>query len=118
MPRAMGNVPAHRRHKKILKAAKGFYAGRHARVRAAKETLIRAGVYALRDRRAKKRQFRRLWITRINAAARAHDITYSRLINGLAKANVSVDRKIMADLAVADDKAFAELVAIAKKSLG
>jgi len=117
MPRAINNVASRRRRKRVLKQAKGYYGGRRKLFQNAKETVKRGLAYAYRDRRQRKRSFRRLWITRINAAARAHDISYSRLIDGLSKANVTVDRKIMADLAVNDEAAFTEIVRIAKSAL-
>lgn len=117
MPRATGVVPGRARRKKVLKAAKGFRGGRRRLYRTAKETLLRALQYAYRDRRAKKREFRRLWIVRINAAARQHGLSYSTLMNGLRRANVAIDRKILADLAVNDGEGFARLAEVAKASL-
>jgi len=117
MPRAKGGFKTRRKHKKVLKAAKGFVGGRRRLYRQAKETVDRAGVYAYRDRRVKKRVFRRLWILRINAATRALGLSYSQLIAGLNKADVKVDRKIMADLAVNDPQAFGELVETARQGL-
>jgi len=117
MPRTRGGIKTRKRHKKVLKAAKGFIGGRSRLYRQAKETLDRAGVFAYRDRRVKKRTFRRLWILRINAATRAMGLTYSQFINGLNKANVGLDRKVMADLAVNDPQSFNELVETAKKGL-
>jgi large subunit ribosomal protein L20 len=105
------------RRKKILKLAKGFYGKKSAAHRVAKEAVDRAGVYAYRDRRQKKRNFRSLWIVRINAAARSHGLSYSRLIAGLKKAGAALDRKALADLAVADDEAFARLAVVAKEAL-
>ena len=116
MPRVKSGVTAHRRHKKILKLAKGFRGARSKQFRKANETVMKALYYARRDRRAKKGNFRRLWIARINAAARLHDISYSRLMYGLTKAGVEVNRKILADLAVTDDAAFAQLVTVAKEN--
>lgn len=116
MSRIKTGVTAHRRHKKILKLAKGYRGARSKQFKKANESVMKALYYARRDRRAKKRDFRRLWITRINAAARVHGISYSRLINGLTKAGVAVDRKMLADLAVHDMKAFAEMVAVAKEN--
>ena len=106
-----------RRHKKVLKLARGFYSARHKHFRKAKEQLERSLVYAYRDRRAKKRDFRRLWIIRINAACRLNDISYSRFINGLKKANIELDRKVLANLAMNDAAAFASIVAEVKKAL-
>ena len=117
MPRVKTGVTAHRRHKKILKLAKGYRGARSKQFKKANETVMKAGQYAYRDRRVKKREFRRLWIARINAAARINGISYSRLICGLTKAGVTIDRKMMADLAVSDAAAFTKLVDIAKKNI-
>ncbi len=106
-----------RRHKKLLKQARGFYSGRRKHFRKAKEQLERSLVYAYRDRRNKKRDFRKLWITRINAACRLNDISYSRFIHGLKQANVELDRKILADMAMNDADAFAKVVEVAKAAL-
>ena len=106
-----------RGHKKILKLAKGYRGARSKQFKKANETVMKAGQYAYRDRRVKKREFRRLWIARINAAARINGISYSRLICGLTKAGVAIDRKMMADLAVSDAAAFAKLVDIAKENI-
>ncbi len=106
-----------RRHKKILKQAKGFYSGRRKHFRKAKEQLERSLVYAYRDRRQKKRDFRKLWITRINAACRLNDINYSRFIYGLSKAGIELDRKILADMAMNEPQSFATLVEKAKAAL-
>ena len=116
MPRVKSGVTAHRRHKKILKLAKGYRGAKSKQFKKANETVMKALYYARRDRRAKKGEFRKLWIARINAAARMNGISYSRLINGLTKAGVEVNRKMFADLAVHDKKAFAQLVAIAKEN--
>ena len=116
MPRVKSGVTAHRRHKKILKLAKGYRGAKSKQFKKANETVMKALYYARRDRRAKKGEFRKLWIARINAAARMNGISYSRLINGLTKAAVEVNRKMFADLAVHDEKAFAQLVAIAKEN--
>ena len=110
MPRANSSVPRHRRHRKIVKQAKGYYGARSRKFKAAKDAVIKAGIYAYRDRRQRKRQFRRLWITRINAACRLNGTTYSAFINGLKTKGIDLDRKILADLAVNDQKAFADLV--------
>ena len=115
MPRASRSVQAHAKHKKILKAAKGYYGARRKVFRVAKQAVIKAGQYAYRDRRQRKRQFRRLWIVRINAEARVNGLSYSQLINGLKKANVEIDRKVLSDLAVFDKPAFAAIAAQAKK---
>ena len=118
MARVKRGVQAGRRHKKILSKAKGYYNARRKVYRAAKQAVIKAGQYAYRDRRQKKRDFRALWITRINAAARLHGLSYSRLINGLLKAEVEIDRKMLADLAVHDAAAFGAIAAQAKAALG
>ncbi len=117
MARVKTGVVRRRRHKKILKLAKGFYSGRRKHFRKAKEQLERSLVYAYRDRRNRKRDFRKLWIVRINAACRLNDISYSRFINGLKKANIELDRKILADLAMNDPEAFAVVVKEAKAAL-
>ncbi|MCL5260405.1 MAG: 50S ribosomal protein L20 [Gammaproteobacteria bacterium] len=117
MPRVKRGVTARARHKKILKKAKGYYGARSRVFRAAKQAVIKAGQYAYRDRRAKKREFRALWIIRINAAARLNGITYSKLIAGLEKAAIEIDRKILAEIAVSDPKAFAAVVEKAKAAL-
>ena len=116
MPRVRTGVSAHKRHKKILKLAKGYKGAKSKQFKKANETVMKALYYARRDRRAKKGVFRRLWIARINAAARAYGISYSRLIAGLAKAGVEVNRKMLADLAVNDANAFAQMVAVAKEN--
>lgn len=113
MARVKRGVTARARHKKILKLAKGYYGARSRVYRVAKQAVIKAGQYAYRDRKQKKRQFRALWIVRINAAARQFGISYSRLINGLNKADVAIDRKVLADLAVRDIEAFGEIAKIA-----
>ena len=117
MARVKTGVVRRRRHKKVLKLARGFFSARHKHFRKAKEQLERSLVYAYRDRRRKKRDFRRLWIVRINAACRLSDISYSRFIAGLKKANIELDRKILADLAMNDAKAFSELASKAKAAL-
>ncbi|MEE3712522.1 50S ribosomal protein L20 [Campylobacter sp. CLAX-7218-21] len=117
MARVKTGVVRRRRHKKVLKLARGFYSARHKHFRKAKEQLERSLVYAYRDRRTKKRDFRRLWIIRINAACRLNDISYSRFINGLKKANIELDRKVLANLAMNDAAAFASIVAEVKKAL-
>ena len=116
MPRVKSGVTAHRRHKKILRLAKGYRGAKSKQFKKANETVMKALYYARRDRRAKKGEFRKLWIARINAAARMNGMSYSRFINGLTKAGVEVNRKMFADLAVHDEKAFAQLVAIAKEN--
>jgi large subunit ribosomal protein L20 len=115
--RVKTGIVRRRRHKKILKMARGFFSGRRKHFRKAKEQLERSLVYAFRDRRQKKRDFRRLWITRINAACRLNDISYSRFINALNKANINLDRKILADMAMNDPEAFAVVVKQAKAAL-
>ena len=117
MPRVKRGVIARARHKKVLKAAKGYRGRRKNVYRVAKQAVMKAGQYASRDRRQKKRQFRTLWIARINAGARECGLTYSRFMNGLKKAAVEVDRKVLADLAVFDKTAFAQFVEMAKKAL-
>ncbi|MEK6596982.1 MAG: 50S ribosomal protein L20 [Gemmatimonadota bacterium] len=114
MPRVKNGVAHHARKKKVMAAAKGARGGRSKLYKAAKETGERAMRYAYRDRRKKKGDFRRLWITRINAAARLHDLSYSRLIAGLAKAGVEINRKLLADMAVHDAEAFARIAELAK----
>jgi len=117
MARVKTGVVRHRRHKRVLKLARGFFSGRRKHFRKAKEQLERSLCYAYRDRRAKKRDFRRLWIVRINAGCRLNDISYSKFINGLKKANIALDRKVLADMAMNDAKAFSDVVALAKKAL-
>ena len=117
MARVKRGVVAGRRHKTILAKAKGYYNARRKVFRAAKQAVIKAGQYAYRDRRAKKREFRALWIARINAAARLHDLSYSRLINGLLKAGIEIDRKVLAELAVHDAAAFGVICEQAKTQL-
>ena len=117
MPRASSGVAAHARHKKVLKFTKGQYGTRSKLFRRANEAMLKSLFYAYRDRRNKKRDFRRLWITRINAAARLHGTTYSRLISGLTKAGVEIDRKVLAELAVHDMDAFARLADVAKEAV-
>lgn len=117
MPRVKRGVQARAKHKKVLDKAKGYYGARSRVYRVAHQAVIKAGQYAFRDRRVKKRMFRALWIVRINAAAAACGITYSRLINGLTKAEVAIDRKVLADLAIHDMAAFAKIADIAKQAL-
>jgi len=117
MARVKRGVIAGRRHKKVLAKAKGYYNARRKVFRAAKQAVIKAGQYAYRDRRAKKREFRALWIARINAAARLHELSYSRLINGLLKAGIEIDRKVLAELAVHDPAAFGAICEQAKAQL-
>ena len=118
MARVKRGVTAGARHKKVLKKAKGYYGARRKTYRSAKQAVIKAGQYAYRDRRQKKREFRALWITRINAAARIYGLTYSRIINGLMKAGIEVDRKVLADIAVHDVSAFGAIAQQAKTALG
>ncbi len=118
MPRVKRGVIARRAHKKVLKQAKGFRGRRGNVFRIANEAVMRAGQYAYRDRRTKKREFRALWIARINAAAREHGLSYSVFMNGLKKASIEVDRKVLADIAVADKPAFLRFVEQARTSLG
>ncbi len=115
--RVKTGVVRRRRHKKLLKLARGFYSGRRKHFRKAKEQLERSLVYAYRDRKRKKRDFRRLWITRINAACRLNGISYSKFIYALNKANIKLDRKILADLAFSEPEAFAQVVKKAKEAL-
>jgi large subunit ribosomal protein L20 len=117
MPRVKRGVTAHARHKKVLKKAKGYYGARSRIYRVAKQAVIKAAQYAYRDRRQRKRQFRALWIQRINAATRQHELSYSQFMNGLAKANIELDRKVLSDLAVNDAPAFEALVTTAKAAL-
>jgi large subunit ribosomal protein L20 len=111
-------VIAKARHKKVLDKAKGYYGARRKTYRVAKQAVTKAGQYAYRDRRQRKRQFRALWIARINAGARLHGLSYSRLIDGLKKAEVEIDRKVLADLAVHDAAAFGAIAETAKAALG
>ena len=117
MPRVKRGVTAHARHKKVLDKAKGYYGARRKIYRVAKQAVTKAGQYAYRDRRQKKRQFRALWIARINAGARANGMSYSQFIHGLKQADVQLDRKVLADLAVRDAAAFSQVVDIAKQAL-
>jgi len=118
MPRVKRGVASRARRKKVLKAAKGYYGARSRSFKVAKQAVIKAGQYAYRDRRQRKRQFRALWIVRINAAANELGISYSRLIDGLKKASIEVDRKVLADLAMHEKEAFAALVEKARAALG
>ena len=117
MPRSVNNVAAKKRKKKWLKAAKGYFGGKSKLYKTARQAVEKSWSYAYRDRKAKKRSFRQLWIIRINAAARIHDLKYSSLIGGLKKANVTVDRKVLAHLAMHDDAAFSKYCEIAKQNL-
>ena len=118
MARVKRGVTAHAKHKKVYKAAKGYYGRRKNTIRVAKQAVEKAGQYAFRDRKRKKRTFRALWIQRINAAVRDHGLTYGRFIDGLSKADVAVDRKVLSDLAITQPDAFGVLVAKAKAALG
>ena len=117
MPRARNPVQSRARRKKILKQAKGYYGARSRSYRVARQAVIKAGQYAYRDRRQRKRQFRALWITRINAAAREHGLSYSRFMNGLDKAGIAIDRKVLAELAVEDKAAFGAIARQAAAAL-
>jgi large subunit ribosomal protein L20 len=117
MARVKRGVQAKARHRRVLSKAKGYYGARSKVFRVAKQAVIKAGQYAYRDRRQRKRQFRALWITRINAAARLNGLSYSRLINGLKLADIEVDRKVLADIAVHDAEAFAAIADAAKAAL-
>jgi len=117
MARVKRGVTARRRHKKVLKLAKGYSGARSRVFRVAKQAVTKAGQYAYRDRRQRKRQFRALWIARINAAARLNELSYSRFINGLKKSNVEIDRKVLADIAVYDKDGFARIADVAKAGL-
>lgn len=116
MPRIKGGVKTKQRHKKYLKAAKGYRGGRGRLYRSAREAVERGWAYAYRDRKQRKRVFRRLWIVRINAGARMHDLSYSRFMNGLKIAGVEIDRKVLADMAVHDQAGFAHLAQLAKNA--
>jgi large subunit ribosomal protein L20 len=116
MPRVKRGVTTHRRHKKILKLAKGYFGSKHKLFRVANQQVMKSGAYAYIHRKLKKRDFRQLWIARINAAARDNGTTYSRMIHGLKVAGVDINRKVLADLAITDPQGFSELVAVAKKA--
>ena len=116
MPRAKNRVASRARRKKVIKSAKGYYGRKKNNISLSKDAFFRAGKFAYRDRKVRKRDFRSLWIMRINAAARQHDLSYSRLISGLKKANVTLDRKALANLAATNPEAFAELAKIAKEA--
>src|SRR5690606_35887265 len=117
MARVKGGTVTRQRRKRILKLAKGYYGSKHSLFKAAKQQVIKSGQYAYRDRRQKKRDFRKLWIARINAAARLNDLSYSRFMHGLKLAGIEVNRKMLADLAINDEKAFAQLADQAKAAL-
>ena len=117
MTRVKGGTVSKTRRRKVLKAAKGYFGSKHRLYKTAQEQLFHSGAYAYRDRKQNKRNFRKLWITRINAACRQNDISYSKFINGLSKANIEINRKMLSELAIDDAKAFAALVETAKKAL-
>ena len=117
MARVKGGTTARARRKKVLKEASGYFGSKHRLFKTAKEQLLHSGVYAYRDRRQKKRDFRKLWITRINAACRENEISYSKFINGLNKAGLAVNRKMLSELAIDNPKAFSDIVVIAKDAL-
>ncbi|MGI6128203.1 MAG: 50S ribosomal protein L20 [Planifilum sp.] len=117
MARVKGGYVTRRRRKKVLKLARGYFGAKHALFRTAKQQVMKSWMYAYRDRRQRKRDFRKLWISRINAAARMNGLSYSRLMHGLKQAGVEVNRKMLADLAVNDSKAFAELAELAKQQI-
>ncbi|MCG1022097.1 50S ribosomal protein L20 [Sutcliffiella horikoshii] len=117
MPRVKGGTVTRQRRKKVIKLAKGYYGSKHTLYKVANQQVMKSLMYAYRDRRQKKRDFRKLWIARINAAARMNGLSYSRLMHGLKVAGIEVNRKMLAELAVSDEKAFAELASAAKNSL-
>lgn len=117
MARVKRGVTAHAKHKKVLKKAKGYYGSRKNTIRVARQAVEKAGQYAYRDRKVRKRNFRSLWIQRINAAAREHGLTYARLVDGLTKAGIEVDRKVLSDIAIHEPAAFGAMVAKAKDAL-
>ncbi|MDT0776968.1 50S ribosomal protein L20 [Staphylococcus pseudintermedius] len=117
MPRVKGGTVTRARRKKTIKLAKGYFGAKSTLYKVAKQQVMKSGQYAFRDRRQRKRDFRKLWITRINAAARQHDMSYSRLMNGLKQAGIDVNRKMLSEIAISDEKVFAELVNQAKAAL-
>ena len=117
MPRVKGGTVTRARRKKVLKLSKGYFGSKHTLYKVAKQQVMKSGNYAYRDRRQKKREFRKLWIARINAAARQNDISYSHLMNGLKLAGIEVNRKMLSEIAISDEKAFAELATKAKDAL-
>ncbi|MDQ7192786.1 50S ribosomal protein L20 [Staphylococcus felis] len=117
MPRVKGGTVTRARRKKTIKLAKGYFGAKSTLYKVAKQQVMKSGQYAFRDRRQRKRDFRKLWITRINAAARQHDMSYSRLMNGLKQAGIDINRKMLSEIAISDEKAFAELVNKAKEAL-
>ena len=118
MARVKRGVQVRRKHKKVLKAARGYYGARSRTIKVARQAVFKAGQYAYRDRKARKRMFRRLWILRINAGAREFGLSYSRFINGLKKANIQIDRKVLSDLAIHEKASFQKLTQMAKDALG
>jgi len=117
MPRVKGGTVTRQRRKKVIKLAKGYYGSKNTLFKVANQQVMKSLMYAFRDRRQKKRDFRKLWITRINAAARQHEMSYSRLMNGLKKAGIDINRKMLSEIAISDEKAFAQLVTKAKDAL-
>ncbi|WP_066292585.1 50S ribosomal protein L20 [Bacillus sp. FJAT-29937] len=117
MPRVKGGTVTRKRRKKVLKLAKGYFGSKHTLYKVANQQVMKSLMYAYRDRRNKKRDFRKLWVTRINAAARMNGLSYSRLMHGLKLAGIEVNRKMLAELAIADEKAFTELATVAKQNL-
>ncbi|GLB58451.1 50S ribosomal protein L20 [Cytobacillus sp. NCCP-133] len=117
MPRVKGGTVTRKRRKKVIKLAKGYFGSKHTLYKVANQQVMKSLMYAYRDRRQKKRDFRKLWVTRINAAARMNGLSYSRLMHGLKLAGIEVNRKMLAELAIADEKAFAELASAAKQQL-
>ncbi|AEE95815.1 50S ribosomal protein L20 [Mahella australiensis] len=118
MARVKSGVTTHRRHKKVLKLAKGYWGGKSKQYKAANEAVMKALAYAYVGRKLRKRDFRRLWIARINAASRMNGLSYSKFINGLKKAGIEINRKMLAEMAVSDSKAFTQLVEVAKQQMG
>ncbi|MCD8914920.1 MULTISPECIES: 50S ribosomal protein L20 [Staphylococcus] len=117
MPRVKGGTVTRARRKKVIKLAKGYFGAKRTLYKTAKQQVMKSGQYAFRDRRQRKRDFRKLWITRINAAARNHGLSYSKLMNGLKQADIDINRKMLSEIAISDDKAFGELVEKAKAAL-
>ncbi|AMY04584.1 MULTISPECIES: 50S ribosomal protein L20 [Staphylococcus] len=117
MPRVKGGTVTRARRKKVIKLAKGYFGAKRTLYKTAKQQVMKSGQYAFRDRRQRKRDFRKLWITRINAAARNHGMSYSKLMNGLKQADIDINRKMLSEIAISDDKAFGELVEKAKAAL-
>lgn len=117
MSRVKGGVNTHRRHKKILKLAKGYFGSKHTLFKVANQQVMKSGLYAFNDRRKKKGEFRKVWIVRINAAVRPYDLSYSRFMNGLKKANITINRKMLADIALTDPEGFKAIVEKSKAAL-